>query len=120
VHENGSMRFRFLAAIGALAAFAIAGCSNPTGPAGDYGSIAGVVSDAKTGAPIAGAHVCIFTVECQDTLADGTYKISTVPSDPAGMMESITASAPGYITATLQVHISSGQQTPANFALTHT
>ena len=113
------MLTRHLAVSAAAVMLILAGCSNPTGPVGDYGSVAGVVSDAKTGTPIAGASVCIFVVECQTTAADGTYKITTVPSDPTGMVESITASAPGYITATLQVHISSGQQTPANFALTH-
>lgn len=113
------MQARALAVLVSAAALTIAGCTQPTGPAGDYGSVQGVVSDAKTNVPIAGAQVCIFVVECQTTAADGTYKISTVPSDPAGMVETITASATGYIGQSLQVHISAGQATPANFSLTH-
>lgn len=94
-------------------------CANPSGPAGNYGSVAGIVSS-STNQPIAGAQVCIFVVECVFTAADGSYKITTVPSDPAGVMETVTASATGYTSASQQVHIAAGQQTPANFTLTHT
>ena len=114
------MQVRYVAAIGALSILAIAGCGQQNGPAGDYGSVQGVVSDSRTNAPIAGAQVCIFVVECQATAADGTYKISTVPSDPAGVLETVTASASGYVSGSQQVHISSGQATPANFSLVHT
>jgi len=114
------MQSRALAVIALAIAVTFSGCSQPTGPAGNYGAVQGVVSDAKTGAPIAGAQVCIFVVECQNTAADGTYKISTVPSDPSGMTETITASAAGYVSQSQQVHISPGAPTLLNIALTHT
>lgn len=113
------MRATSFALIAALGVIAAAGCANPAQPQGDYGSVAGVVT-ASGGPPIAGASVCIFVVECVTTAADGTYKISTVPADPAGTNETITASATGYANASQQVHITAGQQTPANFTLTKT
>jgi hypothetical protein len=69
--------------------------------------------------PIAGAQVCIAVVECATTASDGTYKISTVPGDPAGINETITATANGYQSFTGQVHISQGMQTPFNITLVH-
>jgi hypothetical protein len=120
VAERTRMQRNLFAIAGIAALLALAGCTNPNGPTGDYGSVAGMVTDARTGTPIASAQVCIFVVDCQTTAADGTYKISTVPSDPAGVLETITASASGYTSASQQVHITSGQQTPANFALNHT
>lgn len=114
------MQARFLAITGAAAVLGLVGCGQQNGPPGDYGSVQGVVSDSRTNAPIAGAQVCIFVVECQATAADGTYKISTVPSDPTGVLETITASAAGYVSASQQVQISNGKPALANFSLVHT
>jgi hypothetical protein len=113
------MRGKALVIISAIgAALALTGCPGQNAPQGSYGSVAGVVS--SSAGPIAGASVCIFVVECVTTAADGSYKLSTVPADPAGINETITASAANYTSASQQVHIAIGQQTPANFTLVHT
>ncbi len=113
------MRAKALVIISTIgAALTLAGCPGQNAPQGDYGSVAGVVSSSS--GPIAGASVCIFVVECVTTAADGSYKITTVPSDPTGVNETITASAANYTSASQQVHIAVGQQTPANFTLVHT
>jgi hypothetical protein len=100
------------------ATISLTGCPNPAAPTGDYGSIAGVVS--SSAGPIVGAKVCIAVVECSPpTAADGTYKISTVPADPTGVNETVTATATGYQDFSGQVHITAGQQTPFNITIVH-
>jgi len=99
------------------AAISLAGCPNPAAPTGDYGSVAGVVS-ASTG-PLAGVKVCVAVVDCTVSAADGTFKISTVPADPTGVNETVTATATGYQDFSGQVHITAGQQTPFNITMVH-
>jgi predicted small secreted protein len=111
------MRNRLLMTAVIVAASLVAACGQPPTVQGDYGSLAGVVS-ASTG-PIAGAQVCVAVVDCATTAADGTYKISTVPGDPTGVMETVTATASGYQPFSTQVHIMAGQQTPLNITLVH-
>ncbi|HME81299.1 MAG TPA: carboxypeptidase-like regulatory domain-containing protein [Candidatus Eremiobacteraceae bacterium] len=103
-------------ATASVTALLLGACTNPT-TQGDYGALAGVVS--SSAGPVAGAQVCVAVVDCATTAADGTYKISTVPGDPTGVMETVTASATGYQPFTTQVHITSGQQTPLNITLVH-
>jgi hypothetical protein len=103
-------------ATASIAALALAACGPPT-TQGDYGAIAGVVS--SSAGPVAGAQVCVAVVDCATSAADGTYKISTVPGDPTGVMETVTANATGYQPFSTQVHIASGQQTPLNITLVH-
>lgn len=95
-------------------------CTNPNqNPQGDYGTVQGIVS--SSAGPIAGAKVCIDVSVCSvPTGADGSYKISDVPADPAGAMEPITATATGYITFSGQVHVTAGTTpTPFNITMTH-
>ncbi|HLN46932.1 MAG TPA: carboxypeptidase-like regulatory domain-containing protein [Magnetospirillaceae bacterium] len=99
-----------------MMALAVVGCGNPT-TQGDYGALAGVVS--SSAGPVAGAQVCVAVVDCATSAADGTYKITTVPGDPTGVMETVTVSATGYQPFSTQVHIASGQQTPLNITLVH-
>jgi len=76
------------------------------------GSIAGKVTDAGDGSPIAGA-----------TVSDGARTVTTDPSGqytitgvPQGSY-TVTASARGYSTASQVVSVSAGQTATANFAL---
>jgi len=96
---------------------ACAGCTQPQGPTGDYGSVAGVVSSSS--GPIASAKVCIDFVDCQTTASNGSYTISTVPGDPPGVTETITATAANYQDYSAQVHVTAGQQTPFNITMVH-
>lgn len=111
------MRHLLLFAAALAAALSTAACAQPNNPTGDYGSVAGVVS--SSAGPIAGSRVCAALVVCSVTASDGTYKIATVPADPAGVTETITASASGYQDFSGQVHITAGQQTPFNITMIH-
>lgn len=113
-------RWAFIAMLAALAS--AAACTNPNAqnPQGDYGTVQGVVS--SSAGPIAGVIVCIDVSVCSTpTGADGTYKITNVPADPAGAMEPITANAAGYVPYSGQVHVTAGTTpTPFNITMTHT
>lgn len=111
------IRHRLLLAAALAAALSAAACAQPNAPTGNYGSVAGVVS--SSAGPIAGARVCVAVVDCAVTASDGTYKIATVPADPAGVTETVTATASGYQDFSGQVHITAGQQTPFNITLIH-
>ena len=116
------MRAHTLIAVAALAAIAVTtacGMQNQGNPQGDYGTVQGIVS--SSAGPIAGAQVCIDVSVCATSGADGSYKISNVPSDPAGAMEPITATAIGYVPFSGQVHVTAGTTpTPYNITMTHT
>jgi hypothetical protein len=103
-----------------FAALACAACGNqnPDNPQGDYGTVQGVVS--SNAGPIAGAQVCIDVSVCAAAGADGSYRISNVPADPAGAMEPITATATGFAPFSGQVHVTAGTTpTPYNITMTH-
>jgi hypothetical protein len=110
-------RTTFATAALALIALFATGCNNQmNNPVGDYGIVSGVV--ASSSGPVSGAQVCIDAI-CQTTAADGTYKLQTVPADPAGLTETITVVATGYQNFSGQVHVTAGQQTPFNVTLVH-
>jgi hypothetical protein len=99
---------------------ALAGCN--TGPGqvgqGNYGTIFGTVTDAKTGKPIAGASVLISMVVNPHTDANGMYRATTVPVDSPGIDESVVVSATGYQGQTKSVHVAAaGQQYEVDFQL---
>lgn len=77
------------------------------------GTIAGTVTDASTGLPLAGASVGTDTGQTTTTAADGTYSISNVPTGT----RSVTASASGYQSETQSVSVLDGQSSTADFAL---
>ncbi|GAC1306409.1 MAG: hypothetical protein NVS2B3_14950 [Vulcanimicrobiaceae bacterium] len=58
----------------------VAGCGSALPPVGNYATIAGRVTDAATGAPLAGATVLVNSVLSATTDANGTYRIVTVPT----------------------------------------
>ena len=60
----------------------LAGCQDGVPPAGNYATVAGRVTDADSGAPIAAASIAINGVQYARTDADGEYKITAVPTGP--------------------------------------
>jgi len=99
---------------------ALAGCN--TGPGqvgqGNYGTIFGTVTDARTGKPIAGAAITISVVVTIHTDANGVYREPGVPVDSPGIDESVVVSATGYQGQTKSVHVAAaGQQYEVDFQL---
>jgi hypothetical protein len=114
------MRRSLILAAAAAMLTGLAGCS--TGPGqvgqGDYGTIFGTVTDAKTGKPITGAQIVISVVVKIFTDANGAYRETGVPVDSTGIDESVTVSANGYQGQTKSVHVAAaGQQYEVDFQL---
>jgi len=80
-------------------------------PRGPTGTVSGTVTDAGTGAPLAGATVSSGT-RTTTTAADGTYSLSL----PAGD-QPVTATKFGYHEQTVTVTVVDGANTVQNFAL---
>jgi len=76
------------------------------------GSIAGTVTDAVTGATIAGAAVTDGTRSATSD-ANGGYSIANVPAGTYA----VTATASGHNSASQSVQVTAGQTSTANFAL---
>ncbi len=114
------MRRGLILAAAAAVLTVLAGCN--TGPGqvgqGNYGTIFGTVTDAKTGKPIAGAKLVISVVVTLTTDANGTYRETGVPVDSPGIDESVQVTATGYQGQTKSVHVAAaGQQYEVDFQL---
>jgi hypothetical protein len=114
------MRRGLILAAAAAALTVLAGCN--TGPGqvgqGNYGTIFGTVTAAKTGKPIAGANVNISVVVNIPTDANGMYRATSVPVDSPGLDESVQVTATGYQGQTKSVHVAAaGQQYEVDFQL---
>ena len=79
------------------------------------GAIAGTVTDATTGAPIAGASVA-YSGGATVTDASGSYTLADVVAGTYG----VTASAENHIAQTSTATVSAGQTTQLDFALAPT
>lgn len=77
------------------------------------GSVAGTVTAAAGGAPIAGATVQVDSGQSATTAGNGSYSISGVPTGS----RTVTASAPGYMPQSTGVSVNENQTATANFAL---
>ena len=75
-------------------ALLLAGCGDGVPPAGNYATVTGIVTDAASGAPIAAASVAINGVQYAQTDANGSFKITAVPTGPW----SWSATADGFTT----------------------
>ena len=71
----------------------LAGCGPQVPPVGNYATIQGVVRDAVTNQPVAGAVVSVSVVSSSPTGTSGAYKVFPVPTGP---YTSIQATAPNY------------------------
>jgi hypothetical protein len=66
----------------ALASGALAACGPAIPPAGDYATVYGVVSDSRSGTPIAGASITVDVVFSATTDSSGAFRIPNLPSGP--------------------------------------
>lgn len=84
-------------------------------PRGPVGTLTGTVSDAATGAPLAGAQVAIAgpVDRTATTAADGSYRFTL----PTGS-HTVTASAFGFGTGTATATVAEGETTTQDIALT--
>jgi hypothetical protein len=114
------MRHTFILAAATVMIAALSGCNTGQGPVGqgNYGTIFGTVTDARTGKPIAGASITISVVVTIHTDANGVYREPGVPVDSPGIDESVVVSKPGYQGQTKSVHVAAaGQQYEVDFQL---
>ncbi|MGH7728166.1 MAG: carboxypeptidase regulatory-like domain-containing protein [Vulcanimicrobiaceae bacterium] len=102
----------------ACAAALLGGCGPVVPPAANYAVVSGLVYDAQTSAPIAGAVVTIDGLASAPTGADGMYKVTDVPF---GSQIDYSAVAPNYRTvdSTSGPFVNAGQQLNFSIALTH-
>lgn len=82
-----------LAFILGLVTTSLAGCGPAIPPAGNYASVSGRVTDAATGAGLAGALVIVNVVLTATTASDGTYRVVSVPT---GSWEYAVQAPPNY------------------------
>jgi len=74
---------------------ALVGCAAPATPeAQRYATVTGIVVDAATSAPIAGATVTIDVVNSATTGTNGSFSIGNLPNGPV----ECSASAADYVT----------------------
>jgi hypothetical protein len=114
------MRIIFAAA--AIAAvFALQACNSPAIPPGNYGSVAGTITN-TSGQPLAGATVQVDFGPSGTSGPDGKYIVNTVPVHPPGTPAHVeVATVPtGYRKPPPRddVQVVAGQTTPnVNFVL---
>jgi hypothetical protein len=93
-----------------------AGCNNDAlPPASGFASVSGVILDAATNAPVAGAVITIDTVLTATTDAAGKFTIDKVPS---GITDYIVQ-ATGYKSLTSTANVEPGKPFQLNLSLTH-
>lgn len=108
-------RARLMGALFALVA--LAGCNDSAlPPGGTYQSVQGVVVDAATNQPIAGATVTVDTVLSTTTDAAGKFSFAQVP---VGTVDYVV-SAPGYkTTQSTPVHLAPDKPLSLTVSLSH-
>ncbi|MFT5461343.1 MAG: hypothetical protein ACI8QS_000212 [Planctomycetota bacterium] len=77
------------------------------------GTVAGTVTDASNGSPIAGAAVQVDSGQSGTTAGDGSYSIANVPTGS----RTVTASALGFIAQNAGATVSDSATTTVDFAL---
>jgi hypothetical protein len=98
-----------------IASFKFDSCGSGGGPT--TGAVSGVVTDASTGNPLAGATVAVNGAAAATTLSDGSYAVTgLVPAT-----YSVSATASGYDASPPQsVDVSAGATSTADFQLAPT
>ncbi len=98
----------------ALLLFGTQGCNNDAlPPASGFTSVTGVIADAATNAPIAGAVVTIDTVLTATTDAAGRFSVNKVPSGIADY----SVQAKGYQTLASTADVEPGKPFQLNLTL---
>jgi hypothetical protein len=114
------MRITFAAAVIA-ASLALQACNSPTIPPGNYGSVAGTITN-TSGQPVAGVSVLVDYALPGVSGPDGKYIVNTVPVHPANAPAhvEVTSVPSGYRKPPPRddVQVVAGQTTPnVNFVL---
>ncbi|MGA9945252.1 MAG: carboxypeptidase-like regulatory domain-containing protein [Candidatus Cybelea sp.] len=103
-----------LYAVMTLLLFATAGCNNDSlPPAAGFASVSGIIVDAATNAPVAGAVITIDTVLTATTDAAGKFSIEKVPSG----ITDYAVQAKGYQTLASTTNIEPGKPFQLNLTL---
>jgi hypothetical protein len=98
----------------ALLVLGTAGCNNDSlPPASGFGSVNGVVVDAATNAPVAGAQITIDTILTATTDSAGKFSIDRVPSGIADY----NVAAKGYQTVAASANVEPGKAFTLNVTL---
>lgn len=109
-------RARLFTALFALAV--LTACNdNSLPPGGTYQSVQGVVVDAVTNQPVAGATVVVDTVLTATTDAQGKFTFSQVPVGDIDYQVSVSNGA--YKTYTGSAHVAPDKPLSLTVALTH-
>ncbi|MBC5804277.1 MAG: carboxypeptidase regulatory-like domain-containing protein, partial [Candidatus Eremiobacteraeota bacterium] len=94
------------ALVAGLTAATLAGCANPTAiGVQTYGTITGTVVDVRTQKPIANALTSVGSQIARYTQSDGSFILPLVPEGT----QTVTVSAGGYSTATVNVMVTANQ-----------
>jgi len=110
------IRFSLIAAAVVAAVF-LSACSNPAGPAGQYGSIKGTITS-TSGQPIAGARITVDLTLTATSNADGTYQVNNVPQATTTVPAIVEVTANGFQPQRrTDVIVQVGQPTVVNFTL---
>lgn len=106
-----------LYAVMTLLLITTAGCNNDAlPPAAGFASVSGIIVDAATNAPVAGAVITIDTVLTATTDAAGKFSIEKVPSGIADY----AVQAKGYQTLASTTDIEPGKPFQLNLTLAQT
>lgn len=108
-------------ALGLLLAFAgvvaLAACNDSAlPPGGTYQSVSGVVLDAATNQPVAGATVTIDTILSQTTDSSGKFAFAKVP---VGDIDYVVTTAGSYKEYTSSAHLAPDKPLALTIALSH-
>lgn len=96
-----ALRHACLASV--LGALTLVACGDPNNPDATTGTLAGVVRDAETDAPIEGVTLVVAGIQGQ-TESDGRFEIDSVPEGT----QQVAATRSGYVARTIEVQIQAG------------
>ncbi|GAC1442685.1 MAG: hypothetical protein NVS2B8_04650 [Vulcanimicrobiaceae bacterium] len=65
-----------------LCAVALTGCGQGVPPVGNYATVVGRVTDARTGTGVVGATVTVNVILTATTDASGAFRVANVPTGP--------------------------------------
>jgi carboxypeptidase family protein len=93
-----ALRHGYLASV--LCALTVVACGDPNNPEATTGTLAGVVRDAETDAPIEGVTLVVAGIQGQ-TGSDGRFELDSVPEGT----QQVAATRSGYVARTIEVQI---------------
>jgi hypothetical protein len=104
VHRPFGMRG--LLRLPGLGLLAVLACGDPNNPDATIGTLAGVIRDGETDAPIEAVTLVVAGIQGQ-TGSDGRFEIDSVPEGT----QQVAVTMAGYITRTIEVQVQAGTST---------